>query len=181
MAFRCSTDSVDATRAFASAVASLIEPGDVIVLGGDLGAGKTAFTQGLGAALGVDEHIVSPTFTIERIYQGRLRLHHLDVYRLDHLHEALDLGLDEALDDGDVCVIEWGEAISGVLGFDYVLIRLGLGSGDDDRLVEVTTVGPRWQARLEALRAAIDAWVIEPDVIGPDVIEPDEIGTEGSD
>ena len=152
------TESVDETRALAAGAAVLIGPGDVVVLGGDLGAGKTAFTQGLGAALGVTEQIVSPTFTIERVYEGRVTLHHLDVYRLDNLHEALDLGLDEALDDGEVAIVEWGEAISGVLGRDYLLVRLELGDGDDDRTITFEVHGPRWSARLGALRSAVAPW-----------------------
>jgi tRNA threonylcarbamoyladenosine biosynthesis protein TsaE len=149
------TASVEATQAVAAELAAFVSAGDVIVLGGDLGAGKTAFTQGLGAALGVSEPIVSPTFTIERIYDGRVRLHHLDVYRLEHLHEALDLDLAEALDDGDVAVVEWGEAISGVLGRDYLLVRLALGSGDDDRIITFEPHGPAWQARAGALGACV--------------------------
>lgn len=142
----------------AAAIAALVGPGDVIVLGGDLGAGKTAFTQGLGAALGVGEPIVSPTFTIERVYEGRVVLHHLDVYRLDHLHEALDLGLDEALDDGGVAVVEWGEAITGVLGRDYLLVRLALGEADDDRVATFDLHGPGWTARHARLCAAVETW-----------------------
>lgn len=152
------TGSPDQTRALASALAALIAPGDMVVLGGDLGAGKTAFTQGLGEGLGVNEPIVSPTFTIERIYDARVRLHHLDVYRLENLHEALDLGLDEALDDGDVCVIEWGEAISGVLGGEHLLIRLALGEGDDDRHLTLIGHGSRWRSRWAHLVEAIAPW-----------------------
>ncbi len=149
------THSVDETRALARALAASIEPGDVLVLGGRLGAGKTAFTQGLGAALGVTDRIVSPTFTIERIYEGRVRLRHLDVYRLEHLHEALDLGLDEALDDGDVAVIEWGEAISGVLGRDYLRLDLEIGDADDDRVITIVAEGESWKRRVDALEAAV--------------------------
>lgn len=149
-----STHSVTQTRELAAAVAALVEPGDVIVLDGELGAGKTAFAQGFGAALGVTERIVSPTFTIERVYEGRIRLRHLDVYRLEHLHEALDLGLDEALDDGDVAVIEWGEAISGVLGRDHLSIRLELSDSADDRRITLRPQGPGWIRRSEGLAAA---------------------------
>ena len=150
------THGVEQTHAVAAAIAELIEPGDVLVLGGQLGAGKTAFTQGLGEALGVTDRIVSPTFTIERIYSGWLgtepvRIRHLDVYRLENLHEALDLGLDEALDDGDIAVIEWGEAIAGVIGRDYLSIRLELGEGDDDRFIQVAAEGPEWERRSAAL------------------------------
>lgn len=154
---RVVTRSVDGTRALAAAVADFLEPGDVLLLDGELGAGKTAFTQGLGAGLGVTDRITSPTFTIERIHSGRLRLRHLDAYRLEHLHEALDLGLDEALDDGDVAVIEWGAAISAVVGRDHLSVRIGRGDGDDDRIIELTAVGSAWGTRLEALRTVIDA------------------------
>lgn len=155
VAFTVATHAVDQTRALAGALAELVEPGDVLVLDGQLGAGKTAFTQGLGEALGVTDRIVSPTFTIERVHEGRVRLRHLDVYRLDHLHEALDLGLDEALDDGDVAVIEWGGAITGVLGRDHLLIRLELGARDDDRTIAIVAGGRSWEARAERLAAAV--------------------------
>jgi tRNA threonylcarbamoyladenosine biosynthesis protein TsaE len=179
------TASVVDTRALAAEVAALIGPGDVVVLGGDLGAGKTAFTQGLGVALGVTEQIVSPTFTIERVYEGRVTLHHLDVYRLDNLHEALDLGLDEALDDGEVAVVEWGEAISGVLGRDYLLVRLAMGAGDDDRTVSFLAHGPRWTARVDALRSAVAPWAVETlvdvELDGHGSATPDELRVDDGD
>ena len=93
------TRSVEATRQVAAALEPLLRPGDVILLSGDLGAGKTAFVQGLAAALGVKEQVTSPTFTLAASYEGRLRLHHLDVYRLDNLAEVLDLDLPELLED----------------------------------------------------------------------------------
>lgn len=156
--FELVTRSSPATASLAAAVAPLVEPGDVLVLDGDLGAGKTVFTQGLGAALGVTDRILSPTFTIERIHRGRVRLHHLDVYRLGTIHELLDLGLDEALDDGGVAVIEWGASIADTLGRDHLLVTLRRGDGDDDRVVTFETVGPGWARRADALAAAVDAW-----------------------
>lgn len=152
------TGSVAATQALAAAVAELALPGDVIVLAGELGAGKTAFAQGFGAALGVDEPIVSPTFTIARQYAGRLPLHHLDVYRLEHLHEAIDLGLGEALDDGAVVLVEWGDAIVGVLGTSYLEVRITFGEADDDRALRLTAVGAGWAARADALTEALAPW-----------------------
>src|SRR3954463_1634678 len=111
------TTSADATRDLAGAVASLARTGDLVLLVGDLGAGKTAFTQGFAAALGIDEAITSPTFTLARSYKGRLLLNHLDVYRLEHVSEAEDLGLGELLDDG-VTLIEWGDTIVAALPAD---------------------------------------------------------------
>lgn len=155
---RAVSDAPDTTRSIARAFAELVQPSDVILLGGDLGAGKTTFTQGLGAALGVAEQIVSPTFTIERVYSGRVELHHLDAYRLESLHEAIDLGLGDALDDGGVVVVEWGEAIVGVVGMEYLVVRLEFGAGDDDRIISFTPVGQAWVPRMAALRAAVQPW-----------------------
>ena len=118
------TAAVGETQALAAELASLAEPGDLIVLAGDLGAGKTAFVQGFGRGLGVTEPITSPTFTLAQQYEGRLLVHHLDVYRLDQLGEVAELGLGELLDDGGVVLIEWGDAILPVLPNDHLEVRL---------------------------------------------------------
>ena len=152
------TSSVEETRSFGAALAELVRPGDVLVLAGDLGAGKTAFTQGLGAGLGVTVRITSPTFTLAHVYEGRLTVHHLDVYRLDQLDEVLDLGLAELLDEGGVVVIEWGDAILPVLPADLLEIRLELGEGDDDRTITLRPVGPSWSARSRALATLLETW-----------------------
>ncbi|HEX7133806.1 MAG TPA: tRNA (adenosine(37)-N6)-threonylcarbamoyltransferase complex ATPase subunit type 1 TsaE [Iamia sp.] len=159
------TTSVVDTRAFAGALAALVRPGDVLLLSGEMGAGKTAFTQGLGAALGVTERITSPTFTIAQTYEGgKIRIHHLDVYRLEHLHEALDVGLAEMIDDGAVVVIEWGDAIVPVLPADFLEIRIAFAPLEDDeasgdvRTWQLRPVGPRWKARADGLRATLEPW-----------------------
>lgn len=154
------TTSVEDTRALAAALAELARPGDLILLAGDLGAGKTAFAQGFGASLGVTEAITSPTFTLANQYEGRLELNHLDVYRLDQLEEIFDLGLPEMLDDGSVTLIEWGNVIAPALPADYLEIRLVLDEDDDDeRHVEIDTIGPRWSARTRALTTALHRWI----------------------
>lgn len=163
------TTSVDDTRALAGALAALVRPGDVMLLTGEMGAGKTAFVQGLGAALGVDERITSPTFTIAHTYDGgRVRIHHMDVYRLEHLHEALDAGLAEMVDDGALVVIEWGDAVVPVLPADYLEIRITFAPLDDDpasgdvRGWQVRPVGARWTARADGLRATLEPWEDAP-------------------
>ena len=153
------TTSVDATRDLAQEVSSLARPGDVIVLAGDLGAGKTAFVQGFGRGLGVTDRITSPTFTLVHVYEGRLPVHHLDVYRLEQLSEALDLGLPEMLDEGGVVLIEWGDAILPVLPHDLLEVRLTFGPDDDDRHVAFRPVGPSWAPRADALAGVLTPWV----------------------
>lgn len=160
------TTSAADTRAFAGALADLVRPGDVLLLSGEMGAGKTAFTQGLGAALGVAERITSPTFTIAQTYEGRVTIHHLDVYRLEHLREALDVGLAEMVDDGAVVVIEWGDAVVPVLPADFLEIRITFAPLDDDpasgdlRTWQLRPVGARWRARADGLRATLERWEV---------------------
>lgn len=140
------TSTVEETRALAAALAELAEDGDLVVLAGDLGAGKTAFVQGFAAALGIEEPVTSPTFTLANRYEGRLVVNHLDVYRVEDIVEARDLALPELLDDG-VTLIEWGDLILPALPADRLDIRITFGEGDDDRRLELSTVGPRWHAR----------------------------------
>lgn len=160
MPLRAVTGSVDETRDLGSALAALARPGDVLVLAGELGAGKTAFVQGFGRGLGIHQRITSPTFTLVHVYEdGRLPVHHLDVYRLDQLSEALDLGLAEILDEGGVVLIEWGDAITPVLPHDYLEVRLTFGPGDDDREIALQPVGARWVGRTDAIAATVAPWV----------------------
>ena len=146
------------TRAVGAAIASQLRVGDVVVLTGDLGTGKTVLAQGIAAELGVDEPVVSPTFTLLREYAGRLPVHHLDVYRLDHVQEAIDLGLEELFDDG-VVIVEWGEGVRELLPADRIEVTLSLlppdAADDDTRRIDVATLGPRWADRRGALAAAL--------------------------
>ena len=150
------TNSAGQTMAVARSLAGSVRAGDLIVLCGDLGAGKTAFTQGLGRALGVATPITSPTFTLANRYEGDLVVNHIDVYRLVHIDEGRDPGLHELLDDRSVTVIEWGDAIAGALPGGYLEIRMVLGDGPDDRFLEFRTVGEGWADR-EATVAALEA------------------------
>ena len=160
------TVSVGETRDLGAALAALAQPGDLLLLAGDLGAGKTAFAQGFGAGLGVAEPITSPTFTLAQQYKGRLTMHHLDVYRLDQLGEVAELGLSELLDDEGVVLIEWGDAILPVLPNDYLEVRIGFARGDDasddERLIELRSVGPAWGHRQVSLLHALAPWAEAP-------------------
>jgi tRNA threonylcarbamoyladenosine biosynthesis protein TsaE len=165
------TGSVEQTRELAAALSELARAGDLLLLVGDLGAGKTAFTQGFGAGLGVDDQITSPTFALVQGYTGRLDLYHLDVYRLEQIEEAMDLGLSELLDDDSVTLIEWGDTITSALPRDYLEVRITFGEGAEDRVIELSPVGTPWQARRRALSVAVAPWVVPPD-------EPDQQGSD---
>ena len=158
MILRARTTSVDATRELAAVVAKQAAPGDVILLAGELGAGKTAFVQGFGAGLGVKEQITSPTFTLAHQYEGSMGLHHLDVYRLERLAEMDDIGVSELLDGGGVVLIEWGDAVAPALPNDYLEVSMRYGDGDDERHLELRCVGGRWSARHRTLGEQLQPW-----------------------
>lgn len=152
------TKSAEDTRELGMALAGLARPGDVVLLSGDLGAGKTTLAQGFARGLGIDEPVVSPTFILARLYQGRLPLIHADAYRLDNLDEVTDLDLPELLDDGGVALVEWGDVIAPVLPPDFLDVRIDFGDADDDRHFDVRVVGPAWAARAAAVRAVLERW-----------------------
>lgn len=142
-----STSLVD-THAIAAAVARLVRAGDVVILAGDMGAGKTAFAQGFGAALGVTDHITSPTYNLVHSHPaGKLTLHHADLYRLSTQHEVADLALAELAEADGIVLIEWGDVVAGSFG-DHLLVQLTADDEvDDARDVQVTGVGRSWAVR----------------------------------
>lgn len=152
------THSVETTRALGGALAEILREGDLIILSGDLGAGKTALAQGIGAGLGVSEPMLSPTFTVVREYIGRLPIQHLDVYRLGHLQEVIDLGIDEVLDIG-VTIVEWGDAALDALGDERLEITISLlpEGADSDRLLVFQTFGEAWSSRSDDLQRLVGA------------------------
>lgn len=152
------TKSAEDTRDLARALSPFAMRGDVVLLAGDVGTGKTTFTQGFGDGLGVDEQITSPTFILMRRYDGRLPLVHVDVYRLEHLQEVVELGLMELLDDGAVALIEWGDVVAPALPASFLEVRFEYGPGDDDRHVQLRAVGSRWSARMTAITNALERW-----------------------
>ncbi|WDZ85289.1 tRNA (adenosine(37)-N6)-threonylcarbamoyltransferase complex ATPase subunit type 1 TsaE [Micromonospora cathayae] len=149
------------THAFGRRLAGLLRAGDLVLLTGPLGAGKTALTQGIGAGLGVLGDITSPTFVIARVHRpdpargGTVGLVHADAYRLgdatDPRAEIDDLDLDASLDDA-VTVVEWGEGLAEHLTESHLHVRLDR-HDDDTRTAELVPVGGDWPTRLAALSA----------------------------
>ena len=156
---KLATTSPDATRAVAAALADMLVPGDLVLLVGDLGAGKTAFAQGLARGLGVDEPVTSPTFTIVQEYLGRLPLTHVDVYRLERLQDLHDLGFDEMVDDG-VTVVEWGDLVEQVVPAEHLVVRIEPGMADTERVLDLSFHGVRWLGRRAALEQALSEQVM---------------------
>jgi tRNA threonylcarbamoyladenosine biosynthesis protein TsaE len=148
--------SVSATRALAAALATVVRPGDVVLLAGEMGAGKTAFAQGFGVALGVVGPITSPTFTLVHSYDtGGPTLHHADVYRLDQLAEVADLALGELAEFDGIVLVEWGDVVASAFG-EHLLVRLDVPDGDlDARLITITPAGSAWAPRWSALVDAV--------------------------
>jgi tRNA threonylcarbamoyladenosine biosynthesis protein TsaE len=145
------------THAIAAALAAVVRSGDVLVLAGEMGSGKTAFAQGFGAALGVDEPITSPTFNLVHNHRaGKLTLLHADIYRLGTQHEVADLALTEMVEADGVLLVEWGDVVASMFG-DHLLIRLDPVEGDDDdeRRITVSAVGRSWAPRWERITASL--------------------------
>jgi tRNA threonylcarbamoyladenosine biosynthesis protein TsaE len=153
--------SLAATHGVAEAVASQSRRGDVIVLAGEMGAGKTAFAQGFGRALGVTEPITSPTFTLVHTYDTpRGMLHHVDIYRLEQLNELADLALGELSEFDGIVLVEWGDVVSAALG-EHLEVRLELDSSSDDddataRRITITPAGRAWATRWTDLVKRLD-------------------------
>ena len=152
------THSEEETIALGARLGALLAPGDVLVLTGDLGAGKTQLTKGIAAALGVTDDVTSPTFTIQMVYAGEASdLNHFDLYRIEDADQLEDTGLYDVLGADGVCVIEWGEQFADELGderLDVVLTRLDahVAAGEEPpREVAFVAHGARAEAIVSAL------------------------------
>ncbi len=174
--------SLAETHAIAAELAALARPGDILVLSGAMGAGKTAFAQGFGRALGVVEPITSPTFTLIHSYDcGKLTLHHADLYRLERTAEIADLALAELAEFHGIVLVEWGEIVEGGFG-EHLVVTLEpddesdddidvvpnangtdgtdgtAASVDDRRRIELVGVGPSWASRWSEISARCEAF-----------------------
>jgi tRNA threonylcarbamoyladenosine biosynthesis protein TsaE len=157
----CVSHSVDDTHAIASAIANLARPRDIIILAGDMGAGKTAFTVGFTRALSVseDDQVSSPTFTLVHSYDsGRYPVLHADLYRLNTVGEVVDLGLREQVDAGAIALVEWGDVVADVLGDALTVEMQFVDSDDNSRQITVSVEGHTWDSRWERLKESLRAW-----------------------
>jgi tRNA threonylcarbamoyladenosine biosynthesis protein TsaE len=149
--------SPEQTQRLGMRLGELAQPGDVLLLTGNLGSGKTCLTQGIAWGLGVKEYASSPSFVIIREYHGRLTLYHIDFYRLDRIEEIADLGLDEYLYGKGICVVEWAEKGIAVLPKEHLLISL-IYVSDTERSISLEPRGHRYTELLKSLDLDLKTW-----------------------
>lgn len=145
-------ESAEEMRALGRALGERLQPGDVVCLRGELGAGKTTLTQGIAEGMGVQDPVASPTFALAHEHPGTVPLFHLDAYRLDSAEELWDLGFDDYLRAGGVVVIEWGDRVSEALPDERLTLLLQ--HAGDARLVSLLPHGDRPRMLAAEVRAA---------------------------
>ena len=146
------TDTVEATRALGRKLGEALEPGSCVALVGPLGAGKTQFVKGIATGAGVPDHVTvnSPTFVLVNEYIGRLRLHHLDAYRLGHVAELEALGFAEMVGDGGAVIVEWADRVAAILPDDHLAVHFEH-VGETERRLTAVAGGERSRLLLSAL------------------------------
>ena len=135
--------SPEETQRFGIRIGELAKPGDIFLLVGGLGTGKTCLVQGIAWGLGIKEYAASPSFVVIRELYGRLPLYHIDLYRLNHIEEIVELGLDDYLYGNGICVMEWAEKGLSVLPTEHLLIQIGYLS-DTERSFQLKPRGKRY-------------------------------------
>lgn len=151
------SNSAEETRKLGEALGSVAEPGDVVLLSGDLGAGKTQFSKGVALGLGIVDPITSPTFNILLVHEGAtMPLFHFDLYRLERESELEDIDYYATLEDDGLALVEWGDRFPRAISDDVLKISLTI-TGDSSRTMLIESTGPRAK-RLE------DSWIDSPGV-----------------
>ena len=143
--------SPEQTQRLGVSIGEVALPGDILLLSGDLGVGKTCLTQGIAWGLGIQEYAASPSFVLVRELYGRLPLYHIDLYRLDHIEEIEDLGLDDYLYGRGVCVVEWAEKGLAVLPAEHLLIGISY-LADTERSFRLKPSSQRYQEVINQLK-----------------------------
>jgi len=149
--------SPEQTQLLGTRLGKLAQKGDVFLFVGDLGTGKTCLIQGLARGLDIQEYAFSPSFVIVREYHGRIPLYHVDFYRLDHIEEIADLGLEEYLYGNGVCAVEWAEKGLPVLPQENLLLELHYVSDSDaERIIHLRPEGKRYVDLINKLKGTLD-------------------------
>jgi tRNA threonylcarbamoyladenosine biosynthesis protein TsaE len=159
---RIRTHSPKETQEVGQVVGAQVRSGDILLLTGPLGAGKTCLAQGIACGLGVAGHIRSPSFVLMSRHRGRLTLYHLDLYRINDPLEAWDLGLEEQLFDEGVCVVEWADRAADLFPEACLWISLDYGQDQQDRIIILAEPPSRYRPILEKLSDAFPAAEVKP-------------------
>ena len=146
--------SPEETQQLGSWLGELAQPGDIFLLSGGLGTGKTCLTQGIARGLGIADYVASPSFIIVRELYGRLPLYHMDLYRLDRLEEIAELGLDDYLYGNGVCVIEWAEKGAALFPAEHLLVKISY-LADTERCFRFETSGERYEKLVVQLKTTL--------------------------
>lgn len=148
------THSPEQTYELGRTVGKIAQAGDIFLLVGELGAGKTCLTQGIAWGLGIEEYTLSPTFVIMRELYGRLPLYHIDLYRLDDIAEIAALGLDDYLNGNGVCVVEWAEKGLSIMPVEHLMVEIGH-LGDTERNFQLKAGSQRYRKMLDQIKDTI--------------------------
>jgi tRNA threonylcarbamoyladenosine biosynthesis protein TsaE len=144
-----SSPSPEATRLFAHKLSARLQAGDVVLLQGNLGAGKTEFVKGMAEGFGVADPVTSPTFALLNIYQGRIPLYHFDLYRLHRVEELFEIGFDEFVGGDGVALVEWPELFAAEMPSDHLQVAISRGEGLTERTIAVEPKGSHFIKRWE--------------------------------
>ena len=147
--------SAEDTQNVGRSLGQMARPGEIYLLTGALGAGKTCLTQGIAWGVGAPGYARSPTFVMVARYAGRLIIHHIDLFRVQSAQEAWDLGLEEYLYDGGVCVVEWADQAAELFPSESIWINLAYGAGEQDRVITLQASPETHGRLLEALKDSI--------------------------
>lgn len=147
------TFSREETAKVGCSLGSLLKKGDIVCITGDLGTGKTVLVNGIAKALGISEHITSPTFTIVNEYEADTKLYHFDVYRISDVEEMFDIGFEEYLYGDGAVVIEWAELIKELIPEQniWITIKKELSLGVDARIIEIRFNGEKYREYIERI------------------------------
>ncbi len=150
------TENVKETEAFGEYLGEILEPGDIVTLSGELGAGKSRLAQGIAYGLGVERStpITSPTYTILNEYQGRILLHHFDFYRFQPGEDLRDLGFEEQFADDGICLVEWPERLTDEFASGQLKIALTI-TGESRREITITPYGSRYEEKIASLQEVV--------------------------
>ncbi len=151
------SESPEETQRLGEELGRLAQPGDLFLLVGGLGTGKTCLTQGIAWGLGIEGYATSPSFVVINQYWGSLPLYHIDLYRLDSIEEVIELGLDDYLYGNGVCVVEWAEKALEVLPTEHLLVEISFLS-DTSRNLVLRPSGERYVAMLSQLKQGTKKW-----------------------